>query len=333
MFCFYPTRIKWSHGIALLSAICKQRGIKTDLCILSNVDEFLSILSTYKGKYVAFSCTTRECYRESIPFIKAAKKANFTTLLGGVWCGLNSPVCEEVDYCCRGDGESLPDFILNGNTSLFDSRQRFANLDDLPIPDCELFKDIPFERGFGFLDGKKVLPYISSRGCLGKCIFCQVQHQGHGVRIRSKISEDLTTLRDLESPDVFWIGDATTPYHDIKWRESWKDFRYPFACYICANIKPYLLDWLIDRGMVACGFGVESGDETFRNKILKKDLTDYQLFRTVDKLAKAGLDYASFYMAEIPGETFEMRAKTNKQISIIGGTPILWKYEDLKNGN
>ena len=330
MFCFYPLYVQWNHGIALLSALCGKEGIETSLCLLRDLDEFGKRLSDYTGEYVGFSAVCAEDLTRSVPFMDMAKRAGKTVLLGGVWAGLDKPAPDCVDYVCRGDGETLPAFILEGDRSLFENKLVCADLDSLPIPEFDLFEGFPFERGFPALNGKRVLPYVSSRGCIHECAFCQIQHQPKGMRIRRKMGEDLSFLRDKYNPDVFFLGDAMLPYHDRGWRESWGDFRHPFVCYLRADIKPETLEWLIERGMVGCAFGVESGDETFRNERLKKGLSDEQVFATVDVLRRCGVEYVPFFITDLPGENFLMKTKTAKMAATIGGYPIIWQYESLK---
>jgi len=150
------------------------------------------------------------------------------------------------------------------------------------------------------------------------------------MRIRRKMGEDLSLLSKRHNPDVFFLGDAMLPYHDRRWRESWGDFRHPFVCYIRADIEPETLEWLIERGLIGCAFGVEHGDEHFRNSVLKKHLTDEQLFATVETLQTNDIEYVPFFMTDFPGENFLMKTKTAKMAQKVGGYPVIWKYENLK---
>ena len=70
---------------------------------------------------------------------------------------------------------------------------------------------------------------------------------------------------------------------------------------------PGHLDWLIDRGLIGCAFGVESGDERYRNDVLRKGLTDEALWRTVAALNAAGVWFMPY----------------------LGPLSITWGYEEL----
>jgi len=125
------------------------------------------------------------------------------------------------------------------------------------------------------------------------------------------------------------IGDALLPYYDRGWRKSWGNFSHPFYCYIRADVEPKILNWLIDRGLTACAFGVESGDEEYRNKILHKQLNDKDLFRTMDILTKRNVTAIPFFMRHSPGETLEIELATHKMSKLLGPHPILFEYEEL----
>jgi radical SAM superfamily enzyme YgiQ (UPF0313 family) len=328
MFAFYPHFVAYNHGISLLSALCKERGIEVSLCILSDVEAMLHQIEMDKPDVVGFSCVTIHDYRNCLPFIREAKVSGKIILLGGVWAGFGLPVDPAVDYVCRGDGEALPDFLLNGDTRVFERRMVCPNIHNLPLPDYELFRDIPFDRGFSCLKGKKVLPYYSSRGCNGSCSFCQVRHQPKGVRIRARIKEDLITL-DAYGSDIYFMGDAGLPHLNVRWRESWEDYGHPFFAYIRADIKPSSLEFLISRGMTCCAFGVEAADEQYRNTVLRKNLSNDEILRTVDILYRNDVAMVSFFMADTPGETPEQREQTFAMSKAMPGQSFVFSYEEL----
>ncbi len=332
LFCFYPLYVWYNHGIALLSSLCKTRGIDVSLHLLDDFKAFSERLQSEKYDYIGFSCVTVHDYQKSVPFISMAKSSGFKTMLGGVYARqllVNNP---DVDFLCRGEGENLPDFLLSGDRSVFDGIQKCSDLNSLPLPDYDLFDNIPFERGFPFLKDKKILPYYSSRGCPYRCSFCLTQLQSRNMRFRCKVEDDLTEIRDKYAPDLFFIGDELLPYYNRRWRESWGDFSYPFIAYIRADIKPDHLQWLIDRGMEACAFGVESGDEKYRNEVLKKDLSDSDLYRTVAELNRNDIPFIPFYMEKTPQETFLIRQKTYRMSKDLGGYPMVFEYEHLVKG-
>jgi radical SAM superfamily enzyme YgiQ (UPF0313 family) len=297
--------------------------------MLSTVPVFFQKLREKSFDFVCFSATTLYQYNKMIPFARIAKDTGHKTLLGGCWCRLDNPVDEDVfGAVCRGDGESLPDFLLNWDTRLFKAPMIHRDLNTLPIPDYELFKDIPFVRGLPFLDGKKTLPYISSRGCPFKCAFCEVRKLTF-PRARTKVERDLRELSDRYKPDIFYIGDAQLPYWSKRWRSSWGNFRFPFVGAIRADIEPDMLLWMIDRGLKGTLFGIEAGDEKYRNRVLKKGITDDQIWRTIGVLEKYSVSFIATFMFDIPGEKFIHKTVTAEMAEKIGtARSIYFHYED-----
>jgi radical SAM superfamily enzyme YgiQ (UPF0313 family) len=159
-------------------------------------------------------------------------------------------------------------------------------------------------------------------------VFCQIRLQPR-ARVRTKVAEDLGQLIDRYHPDWVFISDALLPYWSQAWKDSWQDLRVPFVGYIRADIKPDHLDWLIDRGMIGTGFGIESADETHRNMVLKKAISDDEIERTVRHLKARGAWFVPFFMTGTPGETFDHRVKTARMARTMSPYSITWAYEEL----
>lgn len=331
LFCFYPSHIRYNHGLSLLSRLCKDRGIDVDLCLLDKVDVFRERLHAESYRAICFSCVARIDYEKTLPFAAMAMALGNEVLIGGTWAPMIPEGIEGFPRVCRGEGETLPDYLLDrSRDGLFREPTFYRDLNELPLPDYDLFEGIPFSRGYGILESKTQLPYFSSRGCLYHCTFCLTRYQFPLVRIRTKVEEDLTYLTGRYVPGMLFFGDALLPYYSESWRTSWGEFRYPFFAYLHAGIEPDLLAWLIDRGLIACSFGIESGDERYRNEVLRKDLADDQLFRTVETLKRHKIPFVPFYMTGTPGETFAIKAKTFEMMQeSLGGFPVVWEYEEL----
>ena len=331
LFCFYPLFVRWNQGIALLSATCKERGVETSLYLLENPDKFADYLMANPPDYLGFSCVTVHDYRLSLPFMAVAKESRVPTLLGGVYPRRGSPLDAPVDYICRGEAEwGLPDFLLTGNTRVFEEKRIFLDLNLLPIPDYDLFAGIPYNRRLPFWPEATILPYSSSRGCPYRCFFCESALQPPGVRIRTRVKEDLAFLTGKYRPDVICFSEELLPYYSRQWRESWEEFEYPFVSYIRADITEDQLIWLQAKGLRGCFFGVESGNEQYRNMVLGKQLSDKNLMRTVGLLREMQIPYVAFYIRGAPQETWKIQGETVWMSREIGGYPVFCRYENLK---
>jgi radical SAM superfamily enzyme YgiQ (UPF0313 family) len=329
LFAFYPLYVSYNHGIAVLSTACKLSGVETDLYLLDNVQSFTDYIDSHDFHYIAFSCVTKHDYNLSVPFMIEATKRGVTTILGGVYPRLPIVLYSYTTLICRGEGELLPLFLTKEYTGLFQEPQRCIDLNKLPLPDYELFIDIPYDRDLPFKDYGKILPYSSSRGCPYKCNFCAVSVQPSGVRIRTNVENDLMLLTEEYNPGIIHFLDELVPYYSEAWKESWGNFHFPFIAYIRGDIKQSQLIWLKDRGMVGCFFGVESGNEVYRNTVLNKQLSNAQILNTVAVLKEMDMPYMVSYMRGTPEETWEMQSETVQFMRTVGGFPTIYNYESL----
>jgi radical SAM superfamily enzyme YgiQ (UPF0313 family) len=282
--------------------------------------------------YIAFSFVTEDDYLQSLPFAREAKHKGYKTIAGGVYVKKGAYIDRSLfNHVCQGEGERLPDFLLKGDESALKGHVH-KDLDDLPLPDYSGVTGYEFNRpsyGFTFLNGLKIIPYSSSRGCTHRCSFCDVRLWNKPLRIKHTIKADLDYLFDRHNPDMFYILDELMPYHKKEWLDQWEGNKYPFSGMIRADIEPDTLHFLIDNGLRACVFGIESGDEEYRNRILKKDLRDVDIHRTVELLKSRGIIYAPFYMSGTPYETVEIRQKTIHMKNQVGGYSVEFPYRDM----
>jgi len=330
LFCFYPLFVHYNHGIALLSSLCKDHGIETELLMLSDLNTFDAHTNIYQYDYICFSSVVKKDFEKAEPFIKLSVKKGFRTLIGGVYLR-HTNIQVEGAYTCPNECERLPNILINNDLNALKTPQFHEVLGTLPLPDYEIFKGIPFDRRMPFLDDKDVLPYYSSRGCPYSCSFCLVNYQSQQIRVRCKVGEDLRFLTEKYKPDVVFIGDELLPYYYDKWLESWGRFEFSFVAYIRADIPEKTLHFLIDKGLSGCAFGVESGNEEYRNSVLNKNLKNKDLFRTVGILNDRGVPYSPYFMRNTPDEKFTIKKETYDMSKVVGGFPVTFNYEVLES--
>ncbi len=329
LFFVYAAPIAYNNGVAILSALLKEAGFTTELFVGDgNLDEWhIRVAELPADSYIMFSHVIRKDFDLSVPYIDVALAHTDHVIMGGTFHRRNNSNKYDGRVCiCRGDGEGIVNYLLQGNTEVFDHACYDVDLNTLPLPDYDLFKDYPYDGDIKDFYNVSKLPYTTSRGCIGKCGFCEVQHQSGKQRIRTRVADDVVALRSLYDFELLFITDELCPYYDDEWCASWGDTIIPFFAFIRADIPADRLNWLISRGLKGCAFGVESGDEDFRNNVLKKGVTDEDIYRTVKILKDNDVYFAHFYMLNYPAETFKQKLATQKMTASLGGVPMIFDY-------
>lgn len=85
----------------------------------------------------------------------------------------------------------------------------------------------------------------------------------------------------------------------------------PFICQLRANlINDEIVKALSEAGCTIVFFGVESGNEYIRNKILKKGVSNQQIVKTGRLLHKYGIKFRTYNMFGMPGESIRQAFDT-----------------------
>ena len=325
-FTYYPAFVRYNHGVALLSSLCKEKGLKV---IIAPIDDiFFARINDFNPDYICASFVTVHDYKLSLPFLR---NCDYPILAGGVYLRKGGLVDTNLfKHICRGEAENIPYFFINENMAVFDEVQYCEDISSLPMPDYTYVIGDEFDRGYSFLVDKKIIPYSHGRGCPYKCNFCESQNLPQSVRIKTTVKKDLEYLSNAHKPDMFFFLDELLPYYNESWRKQFDGNEIKFFSYIRADILKSDLEFLIDNGLYACAFGIESGDEKYRNEVLNKNLFDYEIKRTISTLVKNNIHYVPFFMVGTPKETEDTYKKTLDMFKNIGGYPTIWEYEDLR---
>lgn len=332
IFFYFPLHVWYNHGLALLRSILSQKGIEVAVLPIVPMMDPRAILDKFKPDFVGFSFVTKHDYFLSLPTVKECHNYGSLMLAGGPYATMGGYIDPRYfDHVCRGDGEGLAEYILHDNTAVFDSPQTCTDLDALPLPDLSSVTGWEFHRNHPVMFGRRIVPYSSSRGCPHACSFCAVQFQKHHrpVRFRTNARADLELLAQACKPDLVYLMDELPPYYNAEWRAGLEGNRVPFYCYIRADIKSEELAFMVRNGMKACAFGVESGNEQYRNEVLKKGVTDAQIMVLCELLRGYGVQYIPFFMDNPPEVPADHVEKSRRLANRIGGWPLVYAYEHL----
>jgi anaerobic magnesium-protoporphyrin IX monomethyl ester cyclase len=341
----YGTR-KYYHGLGYLSSVLKRAGHATELLYLQREPtqaEFLSRFEQTAADLVAFSSTTHQhrYVERCAHWIKAASP-NMLTVAGGTHPTLvpdqvlahpaidvvcvgegEYPLLELVSAVCEGrDFSDIANLWVRRNGEVVRNALRplVADLDELPLPDRELFG---FEEILAQNDGWVDL--MAGRGCPYGCSYCcnpalreRLKGLGKYVRYRS-VDNVLTEIRGLArcyavktlnfQDDVFTL--------DRDWAIEFchaygREFAFPF--WINTRVERIndeeLVAALARAGCRGVRIGIESGNETLRAEILKRRMSNAEIRHAFALARQHGLDIYTCNMLGVPGETAAMIEET-----------------------
>lgn len=328
-------------GPMYISAALKKNGHDCDVLISDGDAKLHKKILKIKPDLIAFSCTTG-VHRWALEIAKNLKdrlKLNIPIIMGGPHPThfpevINNP---GIDIVVRGEGEGvvvdlaqhldknedltcIPNVWVKKNGKIFinDARPLIEDLDTMPFPDRELYYK------YDFLRKNPIKNFITSRGCPYRCSFCfngplrqLYKDKGRFVRRRS-VDNVIKELKDVKGQygfktaeiedDIFimdknWFSNFSQRYKD--------EIGLPYSFGVRADlIDDDIAYRLKESGCRWVYFGIESGNESIRNNIIKKDISNEEIINCAKSLKRHGVPFGTFNMVGIPGETTEDAMQT-----------------------
>ncbi len=336
---FVQSLANFYFGLMSISAVLKDHGYTTDLLISGAESEIVEYANS--GSYAMIGFAVMPC-EEKLIFkkISALKISNpkVKIVIGGLYPTLypdKAMSITDVDYICRGEGEypvlELIDALKNGkeirnihnlwiregNEVRKNPMRPLNDLDTLPNLDIELYKK--YKRLFE--DPSKL--YKFSRGCPFSCSFCYNNllkniYAGLGKYVRYKspqrVVDELRSIKEKTNLKRVMLYDDNFLFSKTYLREFSEIFpklNIDIAGYGRADQVDEETAELLKRCRVRCLIlAVETGNEHYRNYVLKKGFTDRQIIDSVWLLKSKGIRTFSANMLGLPGETVESAIST-----------------------
>lgn len=302
-------------------------------------------IKSFSPDFVAFSC-----YEMSFPIIKKISRfikkhwPGLEIIVGGYYPTL---VPEDVisfpaiDIICLGEGERPLIALLNArekgkrvtridNLWFKNGRQvirnpvgpLIENLGELPFPDREM---LDYQAQLDREEiGQRNIKVMATRGCPYFCTYCSNKYfrsiypnKNKYLRFRSP-KNVITELKELKKRYRF----DKVGFHDdnLTLNPQWlKDFaklykeeiNVPFYCAArVESCSDTILDLLKETGCYLLLIGVESGDEKYRRRMMKREMSDKMVVDAFRRARKKGLGTWSFTMVGLPFENRRMILKT-----------------------
>ncbi|MFA6091736.1 MAG: radical SAM protein [Elusimicrobiota bacterium] len=331
------------QSTARLSAYLKSKGHAVRL-IIGDEKKVAAAAREIKPDIIAFSVLTP--YRNHmLSCVSALKKAGVRSLLiaGGYDITFLPEILEHsgLDAVCRGEGEEplaelcdrlaagkdysdIPNLWVKKDGRIIKNPMRIwaSDLDALPFDDRDLYLD--------YDDYFKIIPFtqvLAGRGCPYLCSYCF----NHGYRkiyeaegstgyckLRSveNVIAELRILKEKYGARYIFFNDSTLAYNKRWFLQFLEAYRKEIKLPLSVNAVVREIDDDIARALKECGYcalvrlALETGNEEYRLKVLKKNITNQQMLEGTGFLRKHGVRYSMAMMFGLPGETVDLAWET-----------------------
>ncbi len=305
--------------------IDKVKGIKP--IMVGFCTELAYILDVLEGE-MHDNLRILKAVKESIPQVK--------TFVGGIFPAIIPEIIENynyIDLLFYGDMEnSLPEVAVslkqgdnyrsvngiifrNNGKAVRNRPVRNTFFDRLPMPDIDAFLNYPgtFRKGYR-------LPF--ARGCPNNCSFCYQHNYKKTSDINdsscpryypvSYLIESLMHIKSVEGRkfQTLYLVYGTFTHSKKFVREFCMEYRKKINVpYVIATrldaIDDETAGLLKETGCSKVSISIESGVERLRNDVLKKNLSDSEIFRGMEILKKHGLRVGCSLIFGFPDETID----------------------------
>lgn len=191
-------------------------------------------------------------------------------------------------------------------------RQPIADLDSIPLPARDLLPMHMYGTSIARSTATPSHSMLASRGCTGRCSFCNHTLFGKAVRRFSpaRVVKEFFVLRDIYNAksvalwDDNFIGDPVYA-QEVLDRLIAEKFGIPVSIEARADaVSLPILQLFKKAGGDYIAFGFESGSQRMLDN-MKKNLTLDQMREAVVLAKEAGLKIRGYFMMGMPTETYE----------------------------
>ena len=190
------------------------------------------------------------------------------------------------------------------------------------LPDYGCFKGIRWRRPMGGKVFERAVSMETYRGCPYNCTYCNSPRTrtlakdfniGNFMRRKSaeQVEKELLIYKDLYDPDLIMFQDDSflaRPEKEVfEFCEMWSKYKIPFWFNTrIENCKPAYLSALKEAGVYRMTFGVESGNEEYRRKVLKRQASNDRYYEYFNYINESNIPYSLNVILGMPFETRQM---------------------------
>lgn len=351
-----------SAGLLILASIARKQGHKVLFRDFLNTgkeqDAAIEEVLGLKVDLVGISSNTDTIFQaqELASGVKQVRK-DVVTLIGGPHI---SAVPVETMKCCRdfdigfiGEAEQSFSILVNsdfsidslrrikgicfrsGENIIVNERQPFIfNLDNLPFPAWDLIEDIRIYRpAVTNFKREPVFSLMTSRGCFGRCIFCDRGVFGNRVRMHSAdyVIRMVRQLRQKYGIKEIIFYDDNMVFNKRRLKEICslilkESNHLNWSCSARVDIvDKETLRMMKNAGCWQISYGIESGSQEILNT-LRKGITVDKIRKTAGLMREIGLSMRGYFIIGNPGESLKTLKETLNLIRELPLDDILVEY-------
>lgn len=340
-------------GLCYLSAYLKMKGLNDILGIdlnINSVGDLKRLLTDNKNNIVGIYCATKT-FDESIEIAKTAKKNGSIVIMGGphpTLCPEEILQDKNVDFVVMGEGEisfyKLVTAISKNNSfKKIDNIEGIGyknddgeivvkyhkhfinNLDLLPFPDRELFKQYKYP--------SEAITVIATRGCPYKCTNCKPALDLICGKYRTRSVENVIAEIKEEVIGKYNFNNVHFVDNDLTVNKKWlkefcnkiieEELKFSWGCQ--GGIKTLdkdLMTLMKNAGCNNIGIGIESGSQRVLDEVILKKINLIDANNVIEWANEIGIGIHVWLMIGIPLETIEEMMETIKLASSLSVTSI-----------
>lgn len=351
--------------------------LREDMHQGSVFEAFRSKVEEFGPGLMAFS-VTEDLFPVARRLLEVVDDLHVPTIMGGVFATFAPENClalPGVDMVCIGEGED----VLVELCRRMEQGEDWSDLPGLwaktaggirrnplpppvdadrnPLLDLSLFEP---SRLYRPMQGRvwRMLPVETHRGCPYQCTYCNSPSQQRFYRqetgcnfYRKKsfdaIHRELSYYKhDIKAEAFYFWADTFLSYTEKEFDqfcEIYQDIRLPFWVQSRPEtVREDRLRRLMDLGLFRMAFGVEHGNDEFRKRVLRRNVSNKVMLRSFKVLNKLDLKFSVNNIMGFPTETRELAMDTvrlNAQIhcdsanaysfSPFHGTPLRAMAEEM----
>lgn len=308
--------------------------------------DFNEAINQFSPHVIAMSCT-EDMYPLGVELLKKLGSNRPPVVVGGVFPTFAPELTIQlsggtIDYVLRGEGDAtLPELCerlgkgedvssVNGLYAIIAGKEiknplpRPVEIGSSPLPDFSLFEESRFYRP---MQGKlrRMIPVQTIRGCPYTCAYCnspsqiQIYKAENNRFFRSQKIE--LVRREIEHAIKTYHADSIYFWADtfLAWNhrefdefcEMYSDYKLPF--WIQTRPETVTEDKfrkLANIGLLRVAFGVEHGNEEFRQRLLNRKVKNDVIIKQLNLVNSLGIPISVNNIIGFPTETRELAFDT-----------------------